>query len=70
MSSLIAYSQMKVGLIKVVQLNECYKNSLTNPITYRIAPNFCNFRNYAIITKIIFTKFSSQLIILDTIGTR
>ena len=27
-----------------------------------------NFRNYTVITKILFTKFSSQLIILDAIN--
>ena len=32
-----------------------------------VVENFRNFRNYTVITKILFTKFSSQLIILDTI---
>ena len=32
------------------------------PLKYRMAQNF---RNYTVITKILFTKFSSQLIILD-----
>ena len=35
-----------------------------------IVENFCNFRNYTVITKILFTKFLSQLIILDAIGGR
>ena len=45
-------------------------------IIYCMAPKFRrrkfffrNFRTYAVITKILFTKFLSQLIILDTIGT-
>ena len=29
-----------------------------------------NFHNYTVITKILFTKFLSQLIILDAIGGR
>ena len=35
-----------------------------------VVENFRNFCNYTVITKILFTKISSQLIILDTIGTR
>ena len=29
--------------------------------------NFCNFRNHTVTTNILFMKYSSQLIILDTI---
>ena len=35
-----------------------------------VVENFLNFCNYTIIMKILFTKFSSQLIILDTRGVR
>ena len=35
-----------------------------------VVENFHNFRNYTVITKILFTNFLSQLIILDTIGAR
>ena len=31
---------------------------------------FCNFCNYTVITKTLSTKFSSQLIILNTVGAR
>ena len=31
-----------------------------------VAQNFCNFRNYTVITTILFIKYLSQLVILDT----
>ena len=35
-----------------------------------VVENFRNFRNYTVITRILFTKFLSQSIIPDTRGTR
>ena len=35
-----------------------------------VVENFCFFCNYTVIMKILFTKFSFQLIILDTMGAR
>ena len=35
-----------------------------------VVENFCNFHNCTVITKILFTKFLSQFIIVDTKGAR